>query len=200
MGPYKKTRDEALQSPMEVLREAVSRMTHDEVRNYALPGLTSELVGGGEYGKVRLFRSDRQTQHHITPHSHRFNFACLVLAGSVTNQTYRKVRPHTDEVGDQFIRSKLQAAGMGEYTVTPEAKPDDWLIEERTYEVGSVYTMTADQVHSIRFSKGACVLFFEGKQVRDESFILEPYCNGKRIPTFKVEEWMFEHKEEGATL
>jgi hypothetical protein len=51
--------------------------------------------------------------------------------------------------------------------------------------------MTADQVHSIFFSRGAIVLFFEGSKESDTSIILEPFVNNEIVPTFKVEPWMF---------
>lgn len=51
--------------------------------------------------------------------------------------------------------------------------------------------MLASEVHSIHFSRGAQVLFFEGPTVADTSIILEPNVDGETIPTFRVEPWMF---------
>lgn len=54
--------------------------------------------------------------------------------------------------------------------------------------------MDAHQIHSIRFLRGAEVLVFEGPEVAHSSVVLEPWAYGERVPTFKVEPWMFRRK------
>lgn len=64
-------------------------MQHSPLGNYAgLPGLTSHLIAKSDHGCVRTFSSPRYTEEHITPHSHRYDFTCLVLRGYVENTTY----------------------------------------------------------------------------------------------------------------
>jgi hypothetical protein len=52
--------------------------------------------------------------------------------------------------------------------------------------------MKYDELHCIHFEKGTQVLMFEGPNVSDRTTILEPFANGVRVPTFKVEDWMFQ--------
>lgn len=182
------------------LRDVVSAMAHSAIHNYGIPGLSSSLVGGGKRGMIRLFKSDRETQHHITPHSHRFDFLCLVLKGWAENEIYSS--PKYGESGDKFIRSTLMPieGGLGKYGASPEVKPVEFVVSRTRYEEGETYCMRAREIHSIRFSRDAQILFFEGPQVQASTVILEPYSNGQHIKTFKVEDWMFTRKEEGACL
>jgi hypothetical protein len=61
---------------------------------------------------------------------------------------------------------------------------------DTTYKAGEWYSMTHAEFHSIRFSYGARVLFFEGSQVKPESYCLVPYVNGQVCDTFYWREWM----------
>jgi len=51
--------------------------------------------------------------------------------------------------------------------------------------------MKADQMHSIDFSKGAKVLFFEGPRLSDTSEIIEPVVRGEVIRTYIKQDYMF---------
>jgi hypothetical protein len=176
----------------EALRKAVWKMANSNLRNYIAPGLTSYLVGGPDAGKVRLFHSDRNTREWITPHSHRFDFTCLVLKGRVTNIL---LRPLWGNEGDLYAAGKLKRAGkFGEYEFTPGTEVLAYAEERSEYSEGDVYSMTHAQIHSIQFARGTEVLFFEGPEVTDESVVLEPWSNGKRIPTFVTQPWMFERE------
>ena len=175
------------------VRERVSGMLHSSVRNYATPGLTSFLVGGGGRGCVRLFTSDRATREWVTPHSHRFNFTCLVLRGSVENILFERL-PWETEATNRYALGRVRPidGGLGRYETIRE---DGWawyIEKSTTYQVGDTYSMEAEQIHSIRFSRKAEVLFFEGPEVAAESFFLEPYGDGKAVPTFEARPWMFE--------
>jgi len=55
--------------------------------------------------------------------------------------------------------------------------------------------MKHDEIHSITFSKGAKVLFFEGPQVSDKSVIIEPIINGQTVSTYDVAPWMFKARK-----
>ena len=169
-------------------KELIESMLNTPIRNYAVPGLTSCLVGGGDYGRVRLFESERSQQRDITPHSHRFDFQCFVLHGFVTNRIWER---QSSGWGDKFRETALVYLGEpGKY----ETKPVDnsfWTYQDSKYETGTTYSMKAEEVHSIFFSKGARVLFFEGPARLCESIVLEPIVTGEVIPTFKTEEWMF---------
>lgn len=181
------------------LLEFVRKMKHSPLRNYAgIPGLTSWAIGGmGDpgVGMVRMMECSREHHENIIPHSHRFDLHCIVLAGSVRNVLWKP-----NVIGDEYSATSLRASGAGAYTVM--AKGDDrtmkWQVTESRYEAGAEYHMTAKQVHSIYFSRGAVVLFFEGPKVSDESIILEPFIDGEVVPTFKVEPWMFKGDTGGA--
>lgn len=173
--------------------EFLQTMKHSPVRNYGgIPGLTSWLIGSpGPSGLVRLMECSRDHQEPIVPHSHRFDFHCCVLDGQVRNLIWTKQPIH----GDEFQISELVYGGkIGEYRRN-KGFIERWAISSSTYRVGSEYSMKADEVHSIFFSRGAVVLFFEGPTVSETSIILEPFVDGEVVPTFKVEPWMFKRDE-----
>lgn len=168
----------------------IEKMKHSPVRNYAIPGLTSWLVGAPtEHGCIRLFESSREHHEQITPHSHRFDFECVVLAGEVRNVVWISTSQHMG--ADMFMETRLEyRGGIGHYE-KEVIGTDYYRASEKKYATGDRYSMTADQIHSIYFSRGAKVLFFEGPKVSTSSIILEPYVDGEIVPTFKVEDWMF---------
>lgn len=171
----------------------VQEMKHSPVQNYVLPGLTSWLIGApSEKGCVRLFENEIETMEFITPHSHRFNFQCLVLEGWVENCVWRN-EPNADH-GELYIRTIVQAreGGLGTYLVhDPDEAPRRYVREKNTYTAGEMYGMGYAAIHSIRFSKGAKVLFFEGPKITGGTMVLEPWVQGERVPTFRVDPWMF---------
>jgi hypothetical protein len=67
-----------------------------------------------------------------------------------------------------------------------------WKRKPYTYMAGDTYSMGYEEIHSIRFDRGTKVLFFEGPQVTNLSWMIEPWVNGKCVPTFRTEDWMFE--------
>lgn len=178
-------------------------MRHSPVRNYVVPGLTSWLIGEpSATGLVRLFEAERETVEAITPHSHRFDFQCWVLAGWVRNRIWKR-RVNSDGC-DWYFESVLvrglpksgHAPRMGEYTQGDKgmdiAVPYTW--EDTTYGADEWYSMGHKDIHSIHFGRGTKVLFFEGPQRTEEVTILEPRANEVRVPTFKVEPWMFQRE------
>lgn len=164
------------------------KMAHSRIDNYIIPGLSSSLIGmPGPKGLVRLFECSRDHQENVTPHSHRFDFQCWVLAGSVTNRIWTR----STHGGDWFRPSELRYGGaVGEYETVPQLSTR-YDYHDMQFDAGDCYSMTAAQIHSIRFSRGAKVLFLEGETIRNMSIILEPEIDGEVIPTFKVEPWMF---------
>lgn len=177
----------------------IDKMKHSPLQNYAgVPGLTSWLIGEkGPSGCVRLFECERNHDEHITPHSHRFDFECIVLAGKVKNVIYRTHGNglcHLPSV-DKFSETTMAYGGKcGTYTPA-ESRYVTASRDSIGYAAGDRYSMKAHEIHSIYFSKGAKVLFFEGPQVRNTSVILQPWCYGEAVPTFKVEPWMFKKPE-----
>lgn len=174
------------------LREFIQKMKHSPLRNYAgIPGLTSWAIGGMSTpgaGMVRMMECNREHHENIIPHSHRFDLHCIVLAGSVRNVLWKP-----SVIGDEYRSTSLRASSAGVYEAieTGEERSIKWQAEESRYVENDEYHMKAREVHSIYFSRGAVVLFFEGPQVSGESLILEPVVDGEVIPTFKVEPWMF---------
>ncbi len=162
-------------------------MMHSPVHNYIIPGLTSWKIGEpSEKGMVRLFTCSRNHHECISPHSHRFDFDCLVVSGHVDNITWVK---HKD--GDEFMVSRLSYNNeIGNHTRLEEEVCKFKSILSR-YGEGKIYGMSYNQIHSIRFTKNSMVLFFEGEDKTNETFMLEPYVNGKKVPTGRVQDWMF---------
>lgn len=169
--------------------EILEGMKHSRIDNYAgIPGLTSWMFYKADKGCVRMFEMFRDQEHFITPHSHRFDFSCVVLKGEVENTLYV---PHTIFNEDEYVVTEMLYNGeAGSYN---RGQVDvQKLMKKRTeYFEGSTYSMKANDVHSIKFSKGAKVLFFEGESTETSNVILEPFIYGEHVKTFKVEDWMF---------
>ena len=167
-------------------------MRHSPVRNYVVPGLTSWLIGNpSPAGTMRLFECSRDHQENITPHSHRFDFQCWVLAGAVRNRVWRE--SHFGE-GDLFLCSSLNYdGGIGEYR-RQAGGVSRYVYTDTVYEVDQWYSMKADEIHSINFARGTEVLFFEGPTTTNESEMLEPFVDGVAVPTFEVKPWMFKRE------
>jgi hypothetical protein len=174
---------------MKALIDIVDQMKHNKLNNYILAGLSSSILGGGDFGCVRLFESSRYTEQFVTPHSHRFDFFCFVLQGFVENIVYQDSESD-DDTWSVFEMQKLN--GFGQYKNT-FVKNKNFLRQSFCYEAGEFYSMTADEIHSIKFSKDSKVLFFEGAEKSNKSFYLEPFVNEKTINVFEVKPWMFEH-------
>lgn len=172
------------------------KMRHSPVRNYAIPGLTSWMIGqpDSEYGCIRMFQCDRDHQEPITPHSHRFDLQCVVLEGRVTNRIWTPVHYPYDK-GDQYSRIAQEYEGsFGDYVMHQRARGERYEFKDYVYGPGDTYSMEYDEIHSIYFAKGTKVLVFEGPQRANESTILLPYVNGETIDTFRLEPWMFKRE------
>jgi len=180
---------------MNKIIEILELMKSSTIDNYVLAGLSSSLIGQEGFGKVRLFEKDLHQRDSITPHSHRFNFVCLVLAGYVTNHVWEETT-ECDVGADRFLQSKLTYSG----TIGSHTKDKDQInyYSSSSYEYcpGEVYSMFHDQIHSITFSKGAKVLFFEGPNISDQSVIIEPMIGSQTIPTYEVADWMFKPRKQ----
>jgi hypothetical protein len=170
---------------------AILKMAHSPIRNYAIPGLTSSLIGApSPAGTVRLFQNARDHQEPIVPHSHRFDFMCWVLAGSVRNRVWTEAY-YEDRAFDFYQSSKLIYGGKAGAYEQVAGDVARWRYKDAEYSKGECYSMKADGVHSIYFSRGAIVLFFEGPNISNESVVLEPVVDGETIKTFEIKPWMF---------
>lgn len=176
--------------------DALDGMKNSRLRNYIAPGLTSYLVGGEHHGKVRLFAAERTTLEFITPHSHRFDFTCLVLQGIVYNSIFYPGTAEHELWCMSTINQVCGGDGLLDYVHTREASPGHWYSKTDRWVQGQIYSMTHDQIHSIKFERGTKVLFFEGPQVTKTGRMLEPWVGGRCVPTFKTESWMFRRDDE----
>jgi len=167
------------------LIQILQDMKTSRVANYVIAGLDSYML---EAGNVRMFENSRNHQDQITPHSHRFDFVCLVLSGYVIN----KIWTHTnDELGDVFEESVIKYSGkIGEHS-KQKCGRNYYNFECNKYVEGQCYSMTSEQIHSIQFSKGAKVLFFEGPSLSEESIIIEPVVDDLVINTYESRDYMF---------
>jgi hypothetical protein len=173
----------------------LSAMMHSPIQNYGgIPGITSWLIGTpGENGLVRLLMSSRDHQEPIIPHSHRFDFHCMVLSGRVRNILWVK-----GTRGDRFQESTLTYGGApGQYECVA-GEQGQWAMHESVYVEEQEYSMRAEEVHSIYFARGTSVLFFEGPRVSSTSIILEPVVDGIVVPTFDVKPWAFKREPAGS--
>lgn len=162
--------------------DALLNLSHSTLHNYILPGLESRLLGSS----ARIFVNTRESIGAITPHSHRFDFQCLVLQGEVHNTLFT---PDVD--GSTYQTSTtIYLDSPGQYRVEQgELKP--YAAITRTYGIGDWYGMGADEIHTIRFSQDAIVLFIEGLETTKKTTLLEPFINGETIITMRTEAWMF---------
>lgn len=170
--------------------ENILAMTGSKVLNYGIAGVDSSLVNKG---LVRVFECSREHQEAVTPHSHKFDFSCLVLEGKVRNRIWEPIPINSKyHEADLFTVSKLKYLGeMGKYEKEVLGY-DRYTYDDNIYTEGDWYSMTHDQIHSIYFSRNTKVLFFEGETITNETLILDPYVNGKHVPTFDIKPWMFE--------
>lgn len=170
-------------------------MGYGSMANYIVPGLTSTIIGQDPLpsasAKIRIFRNTRTQDMPITPHSHRFDLACMVLQGSVDNTTYQQYAAGMEKYADEFMVSKLVYGGEAGKYEREEIETRHYGRITKTYQSGQWYFMTHTDIHSIKFSKDAVVLVFEADSVTDESLILEPHVDGRTMRTFRVEDWMF---------
>ena len=169
--------------------EHFKKMAHSPLRNYALPGVTSYLIGerAKNGSMMRLFHSDRVQVMAVTPHSHRYDFEAYVLQGQVRNRIWR-----LDRAGDLYRIIELEYLGQpGNYKKT-DSTITKWSFKDRDYYGGASYGMTYSQVHSIYFARDTWVLVAEGPTVSSASCILEPVVDGVTIETSKTESWMFQ--------
>lgn len=162
---------------------ALDGLTHSPLHNYILAGLDSHLIGATS----RIFRNTRESMGKITPHSHRFDFQCLVLRGEVINTIFVE-----SESGDDYQVTVTRYLGSPGQYETLKADRALYLPESIEYKAGDWYGMTRDQIHTISFSRDAVVLFIEGRQIADSSIYIEPYVNGETIPTMTTDPWMFQ--------
>lgn len=173
----------------------LKKMGHSRVHNYVIPGLTSALVGGEGKGTVRLFEQSRAHEEPICPHSHRFDFGAVVIQGYVQQTLWHSSNPcHESDFYSADLLVKNKDVQFGSYTRQHDVRRMHFRKRTERYDVGQMYFMKHTEIHSINFSKDAVVLFLEGPEVVNESVILQPIVNGKVVPTFKVEDWMFEHE------
>lgn len=133
-----------------------------------------------------MFVNTRESSGKITPHSHRFNFQCLVLRGSVVNTLF----VGSDD-GDEYQITETRYLGSPGKYATLKTDRSKYAASSTTYVYGDWYGMTHEEIHSISFSRDAVVLFIEGQQITDKSFYIEPHVGGETIPTMKTEPWMF---------
>lgn len=168
------------------IEEILQQTKINGLQNYVIPGLSSHLI---QNGKVRLFENERTHQEPITPHSHRFDFACLVLSGEVCNIEWRET---TEDEGDLFAISELSYFGeIGEHAKNT-IEHSFWYNKPKFYEAGDIYFMRSTEIHSIQFGRNTKVLFFEGVDKSNKSVILEPVVGGKVIPTYQKLDYMFQ--------
>jgi hypothetical protein len=175
-------------------------MRGSSIGNYICPGMRSTMLAERPDGAcVRMFEAERDTREFpITPHSHGYDFAALVLEGSVINTMYYR------EDTEGFIADKkstaLYAIGylrgrLGQYEVErpPAENGSLYFVDDTPYEAGETYDMTWNQIHSITFGAGSKVLMFCGPRVEDTTTFLEPWVLGwGRVPLFETKAWMYQ--------
>jgi hypothetical protein len=163
-------------------------MAGNGLTNYIVPGLESHL-----FSKARVFVNTRKQEAFVTPHSHRYNLACLVLDGSVCNSVYEQSSAPSAQ---RYALSELHSVSAdepGKYQAPALIGADNYIVTHTGYREGEWYLLPWHVIHSITFSDDAKVLVLEGPAENDFVTILEPVVRGERVATFRVEPWMFQH-------
>jgi hypothetical protein len=172
------------------------------VPNYIAPGLNSYLLNKNDC-KVRLFEMTKNHELYVSPHNHRFDFTCCVLAGVVTHYTYQEVGSlfaTIEEARAEHPTLNLDLYQINQYLTKGfglgfEQKRLDFQFfqrHENVYQVGDWYGLEARTYHSIAFSRGARVLFLEGADQHPCSYFLEPVVGTRVTPIFSVPDWMYQ--------
>lgn len=169
--------------------EHIVEMLDSSVGNYILPGLSSYLLTNGV---VRLFHATRNNEGFVTPHSHKFNFTCYVLQGKVTNTIYTPCNVILPSTSSFIEKEQTGTYKDSNYSLVTKDIVE-YFTKDDIYEEGSWYSMTYNQIHSIKFEKNSLVLFFEGPNVTNKVTILEPYdrLTKTEMNTFRKDSWMF---------
>jgi len=176
-------------------------MSGEEIHNYILPGLTSRKIATGEDGgMVRMFEMTAQQQGTITPHSHRFDLTCCVLHGEVLHQRYKDITAPGDtseyQYAGSWVPTWLKYDGAPGHYSEPERRPrGEYCVKTESFVQGDWYQLKYNEIHSVAFARTTKLLLFEGPPQTDVTTLIEPYVNGERIPTFRVEPWMFQTEE-----
>ena len=193
---------------LENVEMVLESMKNAVIHNYIAPGLDSFLLNKNDC-KVRMFQMTRPQEMYITPHNHRFDFACCVIKGWVTHYVYEQIGGHNNiyhQIPQEAGKMEYRAHQINEYTphnkVPGQGSNKNFTILNKgyglfvrnraTYHIGDWYTLHKDQFHAIEFTLGSKVLFLEGANQRDTSYFLEPVVNGKVISLFTVPEWMYQ--------
>lgn len=172
--------------------EILDSLKHSKITNYVIPGLESYIISNDKENgtMVRMFEMTREQSAMCVPHTHRYNFYCVVLEGRV----YNTVWCDHDTEGDLFEIVKLRRGkAFGEYKIDDRPREGRFVPRECRYLKGESYSMDAHQVHSIRFDKGTKVLFMESKDVLDYSYALLPIVDGEVVDNLSTQPWMFRH-------
>ncbi len=176
------------------MTEHLLSMCHSPVHNYVIPGLTSWMLGAPSDGKgcIRMFTMDRVHEEPIVPHSHRFDFRCLVLEGSVQNAIWTEINGLNIQGshGEYEVSDVTYEGVFGQHRMTSLYRAH-FDRKKTLYNKGEEYSMKAEDIHSIYFSQGAKVLFFEGPTRVETSVVIEPVVDGEKIPLMRTDPWMF---------
>ena len=162
---------------LEFLRSLVLSSADRSTRivNHVEHGLDSTLLSKGLF---RIFEANYETQVRL-PHSHKYNFACLVLKGSVLNRVYKPIENNKYKENNELHAEycvAIQTGTLGDYKFNKQHR-QAFEITEKLHGEGDWYQMTHEEIHTIRFSKGALVLFIEGPAVTDQVEVLFPYAS-----------------------
>lgn len=171
----------------DVIKHLVS-MRHSPLHNYIVPGLTSWMImDRGDLGKIRLFECSRDQQEFITPHSHRFDFSACVIRGKVRNTLWVPV----ENGGDQYMVTSTKYLGKPGQYESKQEYVQRFTSDTLSHHEGEWYSMKFNEIHSIKFSRGALVLFIENRAMTDTTKVIEPFVDDEYLPTMKTEPWMF---------
>jgi len=171
----------------------------DVLRNYVIPGLKSSLF---EDMTVRMFEQEIVQLREISPHNHRFNFASLVLSGTVHNTIWEEVNNEEAQETDPKYVHEMSMSELtyldnpGDYSKALLYGLTYWKTKTYEYQTGDWYFMTTQDYHTITFDKGTKVMVFQSPDISRQSYILEPVLpNGDTVPLSTIDRWMFQKEE-----
>jgi hypothetical protein len=177
----------------QALTKLVLDMRGQTFHNYITPGLSSSLL---TQGKVRLFEATRHHQFDITPHSHRFDFACLVLRGMARHSVWSPAdESKMAKDGDTFALMEVGGNFEDGYR-TAHHSTCKYLATTKEYHSGDWYFLSHTEIHSVEFARGTVVLFLEGPPAIGTTLALFPVDhNNQPMNTLAIQPWMFQAGE-----
>ncbi|RWM84336.1 hypothetical protein [Mesorhizobium sp.] len=97
----------------------------------------------------------------VSPHDHRYDFTTTVLAGVMSNSTYREAKGCEDDIGTTYNEFEWRTPLNGGDGFTFKKETELFETQRFQYANGEVYFMRAEQFHTIRMKQEGTVIMLD---------------------------------------